>query len=224
MPQKNNPFEQFQSLERQAVYFQRQAELTQEILAKQPDLGYVTAFIQAGDIVNSEKVDTVFQAGEIPFETACRLIGSYARFDWVVKQLDAGKVTPEQVYPMLPELWSGSDPDDTNPRYLKLWWNTYGANLWATITDKKELPRRQTLTVYRGQDRTAESIGIAWSLDYFTASKFARGAWARQRDRDGVVLVGTVRRSDIIAYIVGRGEEELIIDPKYVNLKDRRSL
>jgi hypothetical protein len=217
----NNLPPEFAMLEELAKEAQKQVELAAKILEQQPDLGIATAYIIAGDRTHADRIDKMFQEGKLKFKQAAAAIGSYARFDWVVKQLDAKKVTAKTVYKMLPHLWTASDPDDTNPRYLELWKAAHKANHNLAILDGKKLPERMTFRIYRGQDRTQQTVGFAWSLDQATAAKFARGAWARQGNRDGVVIVGEVRRPHILAYLTDRGEQEIIVDPQHVKEIER---
>ena len=203
--------------------FQHQAELTRQLADKHPEIGMPTVFIMAGDLVAAEKVDKLFQAKQMTFEAAQAVMGSYARFDWIVKQIEQGIVKPEQAYALLPEVWSSSDPDDTDPRFLKFWKKAYAANDNKCIWDDNEPPlRKKVFTVYRGQDRhlyyEGGLLGIAWTLDKNIAKKFARGAWARQSNRPGEVLTGGIARKDILAFICGRGESEIIADPRRVKI------
>ena len=56
----------------------------------------------------------------------------------------------------------------------------------------------------------------AWTIDRDIAEKFANGAATRQANRGGVIYQATVDRSRILGYLTGRGESEVIVDPKDV--------
>lgn len=83
--------------------------------------------------------------------------------------------------------------------------------------DHPLLPAGRALTVFRGTG-VRERPGIAWTLDREKAIWFAN----RYRDAEKAVLItGTVRTSDVLAYIVGRGESEIVVDPRKVRHQAR---
>jgi hypothetical protein len=69
-------------------------------------------------------------------------------------------------------------------------------------------------TVYRGQQRKND-VGISWSLSRERASWFATNYRPRFTDKwrkgPGVLLVATVEKSDALAYLNSRDEEEVLI-------------
>jgi hypothetical protein len=188
----------------------RQNEIAEELLAAQPHLG-ITAYIIAGDMLSAEKASKLVREGMAP-EKALHFIGSYARFDWAVEHLD-----PSTLLRILPELWRGADPDDTNPEYLKLWEAAWKANNCKTVCDGQKLPRTKKLTIYRGQASDAP-IGFAWTLDVIIARKFALSGGLRGTISNGKVLEGKVDPFNIYGYVTGRGESEIIVDPKKVEI------
>jgi hypothetical protein len=222
------PDEKFETeielLKKSQKAFVAQMKLAGRIAKKNPELGIVTAVIMAGDIQGAKRWEKRLIAGDYTFKQVVGLVGSYARFDFALRQMDKGRATPEQIYKILPGLWSFSDPDDLNPRFLKIWQAAYEWNGKKYLRDGKALPAGRQLVVYRGQDRTQKEIGIAWSLDRNIAAKFARGAWARQRDRDGVIITGRVAKVNVLGYMTKRGEAEIIADPKTVLIADRSPL
>ncbi len=181
----------------------RQDALAAELLAADPSLGPITAHIVAGDRLSAEAADERLAAGD-DFDHCLVLVGSYARLDWAYRAAERGAATRERLLDLLPELWRGSDPDDADPRWPPLWREAFERNGRRTVLDGYGLPRRRTLTVYRGQDRGA-SVGLAWSLDPSVARRFAAGAALRQSHRPGVVLAGDVARRAVLAYLTGRG-------------------
>lgn len=184
--------------------FKRQWEITEELLAKQPELG-ITAHIMSGDLAAAEIITAQVKARKMTASKAVNYIGSYARFQWAVEHLPK----PE-LYRKLPELWSGSDPDDTNPAYLELWREASRIKK-GPVLDGKKLPRRRELLVYRGQ-RPQDPIGFSWALDRRIAYKFATGAGLRRPIDDGTIYEARVRREWVLGYLTGRGEAEVIID------------
>ena len=193
------------SLEEMKKDFERQEEIRAELLAKQPDLG-ISSFVISGDILSAEKADKLVQDG-MPTEKALMFVGSYARFDWAVKNLPRPALLK-----MLPELWMGADPDDTNSEYLELWKEAWKLNGNKTVCDGKKLPRRKKLRVFRGQFKDAE-VGFAWTLDVTIARKFALTGGLRGTIKNGIVYEDVVSPDNIYGYITGRGESEVITDP-----------
>ena len=104
------------------------------------------------------------------------------------------------------------DPDDTDGRYLRLWKSAWVANGRHYIRDGRSLPRSgRLLTVYRGQ-MPEDKFGIAWTTDPKIAQVFANGAGARV-PQNGTVFMAHVHRDHVYAYLTGRGESEVILDP-----------
>lgn len=192
----------------------RVCEIAAELYAKTPTLG-ITAYIIAGDLASAERMERIVAAGKLTALQALNYIGSYARFDFAVKHL-----TDEDLFPLLPELWSESDPDDTNPAYLALWNRAFAANRNRIIYDNKalKLPRDKWLMVYRGQSK-GDPLGIAWSTELSVAERFARGASMRRPIPNPVVYSTPVQRCFVRGYLTGRGEHETIIDLQAAGLK-----
>ena len=200
-----------EELERMVAEHQRQAELARKLMDADPRLPFVSAFVIAGDRLRAdEQAWPMLEAGT-PYRKAAVWVGSYARVDFALRAMEAGYLDRDALYRALPDLWSGSDPDDTDPRFLALWLAAREAK-GNYLRDGKALPRSKALTLYRGQDEGAP-FGIAWSLDADVAGKFARGAATRQHNRDGVVYVANVERDRVLGYMTGRNEAEVIIDP-----------
>ena len=109
------------------------------------------------------------------------------------------------------DLWRGSDPDDTDPRFLEVWQNAVENN-GGYIRDGKALPRTNPLTIYRGQ-MPSDPIGIAWTLDIEIAKGFARGRGIRSGAMNGSVLEARVWRGLVLGYLTGRGESECVVNP-----------
>lgn len=162
----------------------------------------MTAFVVAGDIQSARRVDEMIAAGKKPRDVVW-FVGSYARFDWAVSNL-----TKRQLFAILPDLWVGSDPDDTKPEYLALWKEARSIK-GRTITDGKALPKGR-LTIYRGQ--IGSNIGISWTLDKKIAEKFAATGGGRGFVRGGKILRRTIDRDAVIAYLTSRNESEIIYD------------
>ena len=179
----------------------------------------ITAHVMANDILSGAVATERVLSGEVPAERAYFLVGSYARWDWVLTMLEQGHLTEEWFAENICDLWSGSDPDDTNPDYLRLWQRLWRKNGGAVIRDGRPLPkggRDGMLKVYRGGLPFGIRDGFAWTTDPKIARKFADGAGVRVRQVNGVVITGLVKPSHVCAFITGRGESEVIVDPRMV--------
>lgn len=195
----------------------RQGALAEEIHDK-TGVPYITAFVMAGDRMSAERSLKYVEDGTWDWERALALTGSYARLDLAWTLVEKGHMTREQLLGELPALWRGSDPDDTDVRWLLLWQEAWTHNGEYTIYDgATRLPKgnhRAPVVVYRGQPEGAE-FGIAWSTDRGIAEKFAGGAGLRT-PAQGVTWRGLVARDKVLAYLTERGEYEVIVDPKWV--------
>ena len=186
------------------------SRLAAKLVKADPKLPYITALIVAGDMGSAKRAEKAMAEG-MPFDQALQFVGSYARFQFALDGLDKGRVSRDHLLEILPHLWSGSDPDDTDSRALALWQAARAAK-GCVVTDGMRLPAGKLLTVYRGQDKGAP-FGIAWSLNRSIAEAFARGRGTRQSNRGGVVYVAHVPRAEVLAYLTGRGESEIILNP-----------
>jgi hypothetical protein len=188
---------------------QAREPIIEELMAKDPRLTPMAALVIAGDLVTLERSKGWVLAG-CPAVDAMSFVGSFGRLEFAVWAEEGGHLAREVLLDMLPDLWRGSDPDDTDPRFLALWRAAWMRNGRTAVLDGEALPDGPTLTVYRGQDEGAP-MGIAWSLDEEVAQKFARGAGTRQADRPGMVYESSVPRLAVLAYLTGRNESEVIL-------------
>lgn len=86
--------------------------------------------------------------------------------------------------------------------------------------DTKALAKMpEALKVWHGEEHP-ERIGMSWTLSRETAAWFAR----RFGKKGGKLYEGTVKRSDVIAYMTSRGEEEILVEPTMVMITDCKRL
>ena len=189
----------------------RRLELAHE-LHETKGVNFITAVIMAGDLLTAEDATERVKNKELTPLQALNHVGSYAKFDWALKHL-----TKIQLLKRLPYLWMSSDPDDSNPEYLKLWKQAFKANANKTILYKKHLPKCKMLTIYRGQIGK-DNPGFAWTTNWRTAFQFSKTGGGRGVISGGVVLKGIVPKNKVLAYITERGEFEVIVDPKNVEV------
>ena len=191
----------------------RRIEREQAIFATlDPALPDLTRIVMANDLRSAEDGLALVRSGQIEPETALVYAGSYSRISTLLTLLDEERITIDRALDLLPSVWPGSDPDDTDPRLWALWELAFIRNGGVVTDQGHDLPRRSYLTVWRGQ-RKDDRIGCAWSLRRDVAERFARGASFRTPVPDGVIIETKVPRGMILAYLTGRGEEEVIIDP-----------
>jgi hypothetical protein len=181
--------------------FEEQSIIIDQLLAANPSLNPITAHIMANDILSAAKATELVNAGT-PATKAYAYVGSYARWDWVVTMVKAGAIPGE---------WFA----ETNPEYLRLWNAAYVAH-GGYLRDGRALPRTKTIEVFRGGDPATVWKGFAWTTDPKIAQKFAMTMGGRTRVAGGVMVRGTVARSNVLAYITGRGESEVIVDPRFI--------
>jgi hypothetical protein len=197
--------------EEQRAQMERQSVIATELMDADPKLPFISAFIIAGDRLSAERSMEWVTEGKMSFKEALPWVGSYGRLPFMLWAHDNGHVDRATLVKMVPEYWSSSDTYRTT-EFLPLFKEARQMNGGRYVHDGKGLPRAKTLRIYRGQDTDAP-LGIAWTLLYGVAEKFALGAATRQRDRGGTVFAADVPRSAVLAYLTGRGEGEVIIDP-----------
>lgn len=212
------PSEIDEETRQQLLAIDKQMQVTQkvaeELRENDPSLPYITSIIMAGDKLAADRSWEWLKTGYKSFIEAQVFVGSYYRLDFWVRAMEQGFTTLERLLEELPELWRASDPDDTDPRYLRLWKKSWERNGRKYIRDGRPIPSRtKMLTIYRGQDKDV-AFGIAWTLDPKIARKFANGASLRVKNRGGIVYRAKVPRTKVMAYLTLRGESEIIIDPK----------
>jgi len=205
-----------------AQEMERDAKRATELMDKDPSLPFISALVIARDMASADRSMEWLREGKYDWGRAEVFCGSYGRLDLRVRALAEGLITDEQAFADLASTWSGSDPDDADPRFLLLWKKAVAANGGLYLRDPNDasLPGTQWLTLYRGQDR-GSILGIAWSLDPMVAAKFADGAATRQHNRGGVVYRAIVERSKVLGYMTGRGEAEVIVDPADLTMVER---
>ncbi|WP_210498773.1 hypothetical protein [Vibrio crassostreae] len=77
----------------------------------------------------------------------------------------------------------------------------------------EQMPQR--FTVYRGAIQGSNEAGISYTTRYNKAAWFATRF---NSDSPPIVLEAIVDKSDVLAYLEGRGESEVIVEPSLVDL------
>lgn len=177
-----------------------------------PDLPTITRIIMAGDLRQAQDALARLRSGDIDMERAMILTGSYGRMPLLLTALDEGLVAKDKALDLLIGWWTASDPDDTDQRLIDLWEEAFIRKGGLVTDEGNDLPRKTWITVWRGQ-RTTDAIGCAWSLDRSIAERFAHGASFRTPVANPQLIEVKVPRGVILAYLTGRGEQEVIINP-----------
>jgi hypothetical protein len=196
--------------ERMKAEVEERLKIVDELQKKDPTMPDIAALILAGDMLSAQKAQEMLDAGT-PFAEVLPLVGSYAKLDFALRAVEAGKWERRLLIARLPDLWRGSDPDDTDPRFLKLWREARAVN-GGTVCDGAALSRG-IVTLYRGQLPDAP-LGIAWTRDRKIAEKFALTLGRRAPVSGGAVLLRFARGKDALGYLTRRHESEVVIDPR----------
>ena len=84
-------------------------------------------------------------------------------------------------------------------------------HLMMTEAERRVLARHpETLTIYRGFTVDGRHAGMSWTLEAAVAHSFAVRFGGHGQPR---VASGTVRATAVIAYLRGRGEDEIVVLP-----------
>ncbi len=185
-----------------------------ELSKQYPDLPGITLTIMAGDMASIDWVHADVVAGKVDPVTAPHLVGSYARCEYALRLREEGFLTEDQLLENWPDYWRSGDPDDTDPRFLAVWQRAAAREPGGYVRDGKALPKGRSLMAYRGTQE-GQPLGVSWSLSKKVAEAFARGAGLRTAAKNPGVMSSWVERFAILAYLTGRNEEELIINPEY---------
>lgn len=210
--------EELQAFDLQLDELEKRGPIVDELMAADPKLSPISAFIIAGDKLSSERSKRWVEEG-LAAEDAISFVGSFGRLDFIVWALERGDLDETWLLHRWPDYWRGADPHDTDKRFLDIWTKAWRANGYKPIVDERSLPRKNVFHVYRGQEPD-EPLGIAWTLDKRVAEKFARGAGVRASNRAGVVLELDVPKTAIIAYLTGRNEEEVILPTLGITIEE----
>lgn len=181
-----------------------------KLAKKNPQLPFVTLVVMANDYLTVERADMLVLSG-VSILKAANEVGSFYRLKWLVDKYHAGLFDDTWLVGNFPYEWMASDPDDTDPKYLKLWKRVKKLN-GGYVYDKALLPKGD-LKLFRGQENESDPLGIAWTTDEEVAVRFANGAGMRTKI-NGVVIARTANSSDVLGFMTGRGESEVVIDPK----------
>lgn len=190
-------------------------------LQRDEGIPFIAATVIAGDRLQAKRTRAWVEQG-LNAQQALGFVGSYARLDFTVGLVEDGLLDRDFLLDNLPGLWRGSDPDDTDPRFLALWVEARDRNGSVILDDPdRPLPIEADvfgddwLVLYRGVlGPTASREGIAWTTDYAIAKQFSvTGGLRGVRSTSGRVLRAWANPNDALAYLTNRSESEVVIDP-----------
>ena len=123
------------------------------------------------------------------------------RLDAFLKVIDACKFNSKNIAELFLEIWADSElPCGHN---FKIWRDLFSAFKDNRVLEntKKHLPER--FKVWRG----GSPDGISWTLDENIARKFSERKYRRTK----MVQCREITRDEVICYLDGRGEKEIIL-------------
>jgi hypothetical protein len=134
------------------------------------------------------------------------------RLDAFLECTEKATVPDEDYWELLGEMWTDSENIWQN---LSTWKRLMRSkrNHRHLFMDEEErevlkaLPKQ--LTVYRGCTRNQNEHGLSWTLDKVKAKWFSE-RYVRAHERP-CILEKTIPKSKVFAYLIGRGENEVII-------------
>lgn len=146
-----------------------------------------------------------------PRNRTWRSIDNYLSFvverPWRVTTLERfwrrGKISRKQLRRILPGIWTDAEMPTTildDPSYL---WREVG---FATDDPGRWERLGDPIVAYRGGPHG----GISWTIDA------ERALWFGMRFVRHPLWRTTVRRTDVLGFLTGRGESELILDPQTI--------
>jgi hypothetical protein len=196
-----------------------QAEMAKaHAMAEREGIPFMAAYVIVRDKASDARSRRWVEMG-LDVADAMPFVGSFGRLDFAMWAVEQGHMTRADLLADLPDLWRGSDPDDTDPRFADLWAEAKAANGGRYVADTTIVPLPVqpdgVVVIYRGQyNRHDPANGIAWSTDRRIAEKFAatgglRGASGKHVGR---MHTGRIHVDHILGWLTGRGESEVVVD------------
>jgi hypothetical protein len=136
-----------------------------------------------------------------------------------VDELAAEPLAPVDFWHLVAWVWRDSENIHQNlSKWRGLWtrpgYRTSRSRFAMTPQEQAALTAMpEELRVYRGQS-ARHLPGMSWTADRDLARWFA----VRLRPEEPTVLSGRVRRDNVLAYLTGRNENELVLLPEHVEL------
>jgi hypothetical protein len=142
------------------------------------------------------------------------------------------KMGDAQYWKHLAEVWQQTDFAAPNRRkWERLFFYTRdraAAGFMMKPYERRRLAELPTkLRIYRGQQAAEHALGFSWTLSRRRAEWFARTDRSGRMGAigvrgwtpgPGVVIRGLVRKTDVLCYLAGRKEREVLVHPRNIQL------
>lgn len=122
-------------------------------------------------------------------------------------------------------VWIDSENIFQHQRVWRRIWSSVTSSDWEWLLEDFELDALADLpdviTVYRGVGLENAKRGLSWTTDRAQAEWFARRnarSASSFEDAEAVLITGTVKKQDVAAYFLGRGESEVVALPENVTV------
>jgi hypothetical protein len=128
---------------------------------------------------------------------------------------------PNIIWPLVRSVWIDSENIHQNfDRWRDIWENGPPRRSIKCMEATERhalnaLPKE--FKVYRGVAHVEASRGMSWTTNREKALWFAR-RFEADKNRTPLLITANVHRSDVIAYYLGRGENEIVIMPEHVEI------
>lgn len=124
-------------------------------------------------------------------------------------------LSPDEMGELLAYLWVDSENPNNSAVSLPTLIKWFKKASKQSLMDAEELAYYNSLpdefTVYRGIGSKTNKKGISYTLSLEKAEWFAN-----RFQQDGYVLTGTAKKKDVLAYLNGREEQTILIEPKNI--------
>lgn len=124
-------------------------------------------------------------------------------------------LSPDEMGRLLAYLWEDSENPNNSAVPLSTLIRWFKNASKQSLMDTEELAYYDSLpdefTVYRGIGSKTNQKGISYTLNLEQAEWFAN-----RFQQDGYVLTGTAKKKDVLAYLNGREEQTVLIEPKNI--------
>jgi hypothetical protein len=125
------------------------------------------------------------------------------------------ELTPEEFWEQLEFVWTDAEGNSINIDTWRMLFSLHPEHRHRMMSESERnvlnaLP--VSFEVYRGYSEGLEN-GLSWTTDKAKAEWFAVRF---KLNAPAMVVTGTVKQSDVIAYLLGRGESEILCFPESV--------
>ena len=142
-------------------------------------------------------------------------------FDEIMNDMAA-----KDYWDILSSIWQDSENISQNiHRWMDLWSSDLEEREAVMDEDERAalaaLP--ETITIYRGIGHMGAEYGMSWTTSLDKAVWFAK-RFSGYGDRAALLVTGKSHRDDVLAYLLGRNEHEIVIMPEDVEVLEIKRL